>query len=215
MRASTNFQDYSTKNFSNPSEKSYACKELSAPLLRQSLSIAEESAVHLLLMIHSFLYRHEMFGYRFCNFLETSNIPTRTPRIFSSLNMLLESLLSTLRCGMKSTARCGGFLPLLTPQLCRQLTNNPHRASAARGWVLLSLCTACFAPSQLFLRMFPKSSFLPTAVLQGFINQGPPFFCDFTLGRLKVSASKPTRKRPIVACEVEALIHQFIFNFVA
>ncbi|KAG1715049.1 Myosin-VIIa [Nymphon striatum] len=59
-------------------------------------------------------------------------------------------------------------------QICKQLTNNVNKSSHARGWILLSLCVGCFAPSDRFVKY-----------LRSFIRDGPPGYAPYCEDRLK------------------------------
>ncbi|XP_068084788.1 myosin-VIIa [Anabrus simplex] len=78
-------------------------------------------------------------------------------------------------------------------QLCKQLTNNPSKASHARGWVLLSLCVGCFPPSEKFVRY-----------LRAFIREGPPGYAPYCEGRLNRTFNNGCRQQPPSWLELQA-----------
>ncbi len=67
----------------------------------------------------------------------------------------------------------------------KQLTNNPSKSSHARGWILLSLCVGCFAPSERFVKF-----------LRAFIREGPPGYAPYCEERLKRTFNNGTRNQP-------------------
>ena len=78
-------------------------------------------------------------------------------------------------------------------QICKQLTNNPSKASVARGWILLALCVSCFPPSEAVRPM-----------LEAFIKEGPKTYRGFVAHRLQRSLARGARVNPITAVEMEA-----------
>lgn len=78
-------------------------------------------------------------------------------------------------------------------QLCKQLTNNPNKASFARGWVLLSLCVGCFPPSEKFVQY-----------LRCFIREGPPGYAPFCEERLNRTFKNGCRTQPPSWLELQA-----------
>ncbi|XP_049868627.1 myosin-VIIa-like [Pectinophora gossypiella] len=78
-------------------------------------------------------------------------------------------------------------------QLCKQLTNNPSKASHARGWILLSLCVGCFPPSERFVKY-----------LRAFLRSGPPGYAPYCEGRLVRTFKNGPRTQPPSWLELQA-----------
>lgn len=78
-------------------------------------------------------------------------------------------------------------------QICKQLNLNTNKNSHARGWILLSLCVGCFAPTDKFVKY-----------LRNFIQRGPPGYAPYCDERLQRTFLNNSRSQPPSWLELQA-----------